>query len=439
MSGNTVRNKEALMRNRPYMMLMGAQLISDLGDWLLMLAFITMVGLRMNATPWEITMISLSMAVPMMLGGPFGGYLSDRVNRKLLMMISDVARFAIVGALLFADSLWQIYIILVLKGMMAVLFSPAKSGKVKELVPSFQMNQAVSISSGIEQITKIIGPALGGVLVTLIGIKFCFVLDAMSFLLSAVLLLGVPGHAKSAGEEKMDALKTDEKMSFWREMGAGVQLIGSIPILAASVVTIFMMLMVVTIADSQVVVLFRGIPGVSENLLGWCMGASGLGTLVAALIAGKSKWNPLAKMGLGTAITGVVFGLAAVVITLAGASSWTYAYAVLFASFFFAGFGAGWTYIPFSALLQQRTPVSLTGRVFGAVNSLNSTAVILGPVIGGALVTSYGAVPAFIISGSLTAIIGLLLLAGRRLIERKDARTTASVAALVQGQAASGV
>ncbi|WP_136608130.1 MFS transporter [Paenibacillus dokdonensis] len=101
MSGNTVRNKEALMRNRPYMMLLGAQL--------------------------------------------------------------------------FTDSLWQIYIILVLKGMMAVLFSPAKSGKVKELVPSSQMNQAVSISSGIEQITKIIGPALGGVLVTLIGIKFCFV------------------------------------------------------------------------------------------------------------------------------------------------------------------------------------------------------------------------------------------------------------------------
>ncbi|GIP28091.1 putative MFS-type transporter YfiS [Paenibacillus sp. J23TS9] len=437
MSGNTVRNKEALMRNRPYMMLMGAQLISDLGDWLLMLALITMVGLRMNATPWEITMISLCMAVPMMLGGPFGGYLSDRVNRKLLMMISDVARFAIVGALLFADSLWQIYIILVLKGMMAVLFSPAKSGKVKELVPSSQMNQAVSISSGIEQVTKIIGPALGGVLVTLIGIKFCFVLDALSYLLSAVLLLGVPGHAKSAGEEKTEALKTDEKISFWKEMGAGVQLIGSIPILAASVVTIFMMLMVVTIADSQVVVLFRGIPGVSENLLGWCMGASGLGTLVAALIAGKSKWNPLAKIGLGTAITGVVFGLAAVVVTLAGASSWTYA--VLFASFFFAGFGAGWTYIPFSALLQQRTPVSLTGRVFGAVNSLNSTAVILGPVIGGALVTSYGAVPAFIISGSLTAIIGLLLLAGRRVIERKDELAAASVAARVQGRAATGV
>lgn len=437
MSGNTVRNKETLMRNRPYMMLMGAQLISDLGDWLLMLALITMVGLRMNATPWEITMISLCMAVPMMIGGPFGGYLSDRVNRKLLMMISDIARFAIVGTLLFADSLWQIYIILVLKGMMAVLFSPAKSGKVKELVPSSHMNQAVSISSGIEQITKIIGPALGGVLVTLIGIKFCFVLDALSYLLSAILLLGVPGHAKSVGEEKQDALKTDEKMSFWREMGAGVQLIGSIPILAASVVTIFMMLMVVTIADSQVVVLFRGIPGVSENLLGWCMGASGLGTLVAALIAGKSKWNPLAKIGLGTAITGTVFGLAAVVITLAGASSWTYA--ILFASFFFAGFGAGWTYIPFSALLQQRTPVSLTGRVFGAVNSLNSTAVILGPVIGGALVTSYGAVPAFIISGSLTAIIGLLLLAGRRVIERKGERTAASVAALAQGQAATGV
>ncbi|WP_237391912.1 MFS transporter [Paenibacillus dendrobii] len=425
-----------MTRNRPFMLLMGAQLVSDMGDWMLMLALFTMVGLKMNATPWEITMISLCMAVPMMIGGPFGGYLSDRLNRKLLMIISDVARFAIVGALLFTDSMWQIYIVLVLKGMMAVLFSPSKSGKVKELIPSAQMNQAVSISSGIEQITKIIGPALGGVLVTLIGIKSCFVLDSLSYLLSAILLLGVPRYATVAQEENLentDSKKADEKLSFWKEMSAGVKLIGSIPILAASVWTIFIMLMVVTIADSQVVVLFRGIPNVSENLLGWCMGSSGLGTLVAALLGGKIPWNPLKKIGLGTAITGVVFGLAAVMINLAGVISWTYA--VLFASFFFAGFGAGWTYIPFSTLLQQRTPVALTGRVFGAVNSLNSTAVILGPVFGGALVTAYGAVPAFILSGSLTALIGLLLLAGRRMIEQKDERQSAVNTGLVQSQA----
>lgn len=193
-----------LKANKPFMLLIAAQLVSNVGDWLHILALLTMVGFKWNATPWEITAISLCMAVPLLLGGPFAGYLSDRFNRKALMIGSDLARAGIVVCLVFAGSLWQVYVLLVAKGIMDVLFSPAKSGKLKELVPAAQMDKAMALSSSIEQITKIVGPALGGLLVAAFGIAACYVIDSATFILSAVILIGLPRAAalkKDAAED----------------------------------------------------------------------------------------------------------------------------------------------------------------------------------------------------------------------------------------------
>lgn len=184
-----------LTANKPFMLLIAAQLVSNIGDWLHILALLTMVGFKWNATPWEITALSLCMAVPLLLGGPFAGYLSDRFNRKALMIGSDIARAAVVICLVFAGSLWQVYVLLLAKGCMDVLFSPAKSGKIKELVPVAQMDKAMALSSSIEQITKIVGPALGGLLVAAFGISVCYMIDSATFVLSAIILLGLPRTA----------------------------------------------------------------------------------------------------------------------------------------------------------------------------------------------------------------------------------------------------
>lgn len=78
----------------------------------------------------------------------------------------------------------------------------------------------------------------------------------------------------------------------------------AMPLVCAGLIVLIMVLVVLQIADSQTVVLFRNIPGVSEDLLGWCIGASGLGTLVSALLVGKLQVKPLVKMGIGAAMMG---------------------------------------------------------------------------------------------------------------------------------------
>ncbi|MNC33363.1 enterobactin exporter EntS [compost metagenome] len=174
------------------------------------------------------------------------------------------------------------------------------------------------------------------------------------------------------------------------------------------------------IGDSQIVTLFREIPGVNGDLLGWCVAASGLGTLLSALLVSRigSGKHTLVFMGLGAVIMGVVFSSAGIVTAHGQAGLWMNI--ALFGSFMFAGVGAGLAFIPFNSMLQQRTPAEYTGRVFGTIGSLTSAAVILGPVAGGALVTASGPVPAFILSGLLTALLGVLLLMLRGKVERRD-------------------
>ncbi|MEK3662728.1 MFS transporter [Paenibacillus sp. FSL F4-0236] len=410
-----------LTANKPFMLLIAAQLVSNVGDWLHILALLTMVGFKWNATPWEITAISLCMAVPLLLGGPFAGYLSDRFNRKALMIGSDIARAAVVICLVFAGSLWQVYVLLLAKGCMDVLFSPAKSGKIKELVPAAQMDKAMALSSSIEQITKIVGPALGGLLVAAFGISVCYMIDSATFVLSAIILLGLP---RTAAIKKKDTETsrgdTEVRNSFRQEMSAGLHVIAGMPVVLCGIVMLVLVLLMLQIGDSQIVTLFREIPGVNGDLLGWCVAASGFGTLLSALLVSRlgSGKHPLIFMGLGAVIMGVVFSSAGIVTAHGQAGIWMNI--DLFGSFMFAGVGAGLAFIPFNSMLQQRTPAEYTGRVFGTIGSLTSAAVILGPVAGGALVTASGPVSAFILSGLLTGLLGLGLLMLRGKIERRD-------------------
>lgn len=464
---------KGLLHNRSYLALMAAQLVSNLGDWLHLLALLTMIGLKWNATPWQITISMLCILLPMLIGGPLAGMLADRMERKKLMIISDIARFVIVIGLVFVTELWQVYLILIIKGAFDVLFSPAKNGKLKEIIPHQHMEKAVSYSSIIEQGSKIIGPAIGGMLTAAFGVSVCFMIDAATFLVSACILLAVPGRrllaereafsVRSKGGGATDGLivrhvegdiehdiegdiegeikgeiegqmegyieehvQETEKISFWAELAAGIKMIVGIPLIAYGTLTLAMALLVLQIADSQTVVLFREIPGMSEDIFGWCITLSGVGTLVSVgVIQLLRAWSPLTKIGVGGALLGFVFALAGYVsVHISGNHFVIMTVMVLF---FLAGMGAGMTFVPFNVMLQQRTPEAMIGRVFGTVTSITSAASVLGPVFGGSLVTAFGPAPAFMLSGGLMALIGLLLLLFRPAIMKRDLRSVEPV------------
>ncbi|MFS0873823.1 MFS transporter [Paenibacillus xylanilyticus] len=434
----TMKGHHGLKHNRPFVTLMVAQAISNLGDWLHLLAILTLVGIRWNATPWEITFTTLCAALPVLLTGPFAGALADRLNRKWLMIVADGARIVIVAGFIFADQIWHVYVLLILKSLFDVVFSPAKNGKLKEIVPHGQLAQAVSISSVIEQMSKIIGPALGGLLVAAFGITWCFVLDSVSFLLSGIILLWIPGSRvfqsatriiQEGKEDSEGDVETRKKGAFLNDTLEGIRMLASLPQVGTSLVLLASAILFLQFADSQTVVLFRQLPGISSDLLGWCVAASGVGTLIAAMSVRKWKRaGHVLKMGLGTSVTGLVIGVAGMVVGF-----WPHAglaaNLLLVSLFALAGIGIGFAVVPFQILLQERTPEAMTGRVFGTVGSVMTASNIMGPVVGGFLVTSFGVIPAFVCSGILLTLLGLVYVLKRKQSKIEGTLVTETVAA----------
>ncbi|MGE5701575.1 MAG: MFS transporter, partial [Clostridia bacterium] len=170
------------IKSKSFLYLMGAQAISNLGDWLDLLALFSLVVFRWQASSIELTVGVLCLAIPTVLFGPIAGVYADRMERRTLMIAADLVRAVLVLSLIFVTQLWQVYLVLFCKGVFEALFTPAKNGKLKEIVPREHLQQATTISTIIDQLAKIIGPIAGGTLVGLMGITAAFYLDALSFL-----------------------------------------------------------------------------------------------------------------------------------------------------------------------------------------------------------------------------------------------------------------
>jgi MFS family permease len=396
-------NNKGLLQNKPYLYLISSQVISSLGDWLDLLALLALVGFQWGVTPLEITFVMLCFAGPMILLSPIAGVYADKFDRKRLMIIADLARCIFVVGIVFATSLWQIYVLIFLKSSFAALFIPSKNGKLKEIVPDEQMQQAMAISGMVDNGAKIVGPIISGLVVATLGIYWAFYIDAITFILSAILLIGVPKsvHYKTINHGNVPVAN----IAFLHQLKEGIKFIYSAPNLLFGLVILSLVLLVLQIADTQIMILFREIPGEPVDLVGYSMAASGLGMFIlSAFLSKKSISSTILFQAFGAFVMGAAVASTALMIVLPLHLLW-----VLFPiAFFAAGAAFGVVMIPFQIDTQKRTPVELSGRVFGAVNSATTLAGIAGMLGGGILSEFLGVVTAYSISGSLLMFVGLV-------------------------------
>lgn len=400
-----------LLKNKGFITLMLAQLISSIGDWLSVVAIITMVGLKWEASPMEVSLIILCLAVPMALLGPFTGTIADRFSRKALMIFSDLIRAGLILTLAFASSLWTVYICLFIVGMLSAIFIPAKNGKLKELVDQEKMKSAMSITSMIDSGTKVLGPLLSGLLVAAFGTQLVFFIDSGTFIISALLLFALPKVTSSSGLVESEP----KEASFKEDFLEGIRFIKGNRYLIVGMIVLGISLLILQLSDSQIIVLLRELTKASPDLFGYIVTASGVGMfLTGLLLAKKTDYNALVLLFMGVCGIGVSFSMMAVLtrLDLALPALWAPALGLL------AGFSAGFVFIPFQAAVQTETPVNMTGRVFGVLNSVTTTATIIGPLAGGLLATVLGVIPTFVITGVLLIVVSIVGLIFKSSIER---------------------
>ncbi|MCM3588533.1 MFS transporter [Mesobacillus maritimus] len=394
---------KGLLKNREYLILMMAQGISSIGDWLSMVAIITLVGLKWNASPMEVSFIILCLALPMALLGPVAGTLADRVNRKSLMMISDLVRAGLILVLTIANTIGVVYICLFTIGVFSAVFVPAKNGKLKELVAEEDLKAAMSVTSMIDSSTKIIGPLLSGIFVTAFGAQTVFYLDSLTFLASALLIMALPKTL--SGSKDSTQLSPANNYSFKKDFILGISYMKSNKYLLVGLFFLGVSLLILQLSDSQIIVLLRELTHSSPDLFGYIVAASGIGMFLSGMfLTKKTNYPSYPLMLLGVCGIGFSFGIMAVF------TNFDYHGSIIWAPLLglLAGFSASFVFIPFQATLQLDTPVHMTGRVFGVVNSVTTTATIIGPLLGGWLATEFGIIPTFILTASLLLVLSVI-------------------------------
>lgn len=179
-----------LRRNANFRRLWMAQLISELGDWFYSLAVYDLLLETTNsgrAVGWAI----IIQLLPWFFMTPVAGYLADRFRRRPLMITADVVRAVVVLGLLFVQGVadvWLVYVLLAFEVLFASIFEPARNALLPNLTEPEEILAANAISSMTWSTALAIGAALGGAVTALWGRRVAFVVNSVSFLISAILI-----------------------------------------------------------------------------------------------------------------------------------------------------------------------------------------------------------------------------------------------------------
>jgi predicted MFS family arabinose efflux permease len=164
-----------------------------MGDWFDTIALYTII-LNLTGSGRDVGLLLVARFVPSFLCGSISGVVADRFSRRTIMIVSDLLRAVVVLGFLFvrrADQLWIIYVLTVLQLALSTFFEPAKTAAVPSIVTDRELVAANAISSVTWSIMLTLGAAIGGLITGWFGTNAAFVLDALSYVLSAVLILNV--------------------------------------------------------------------------------------------------------------------------------------------------------------------------------------------------------------------------------------------------------
>jgi MFS family permease len=197
-------NLLAPLRHRDFRLLWSGMTISLFGDGIFLIAMAWQAYELWNA-PAALSLLGIAMTIPTIAFLLPAGVLSDRLDRRSLMLAADVGRAIVISALAMLAltgtlTFWQLAILVALYGVGTAFFTPAFEAIVPDIVPSADLAAANSLDQFVRPITlRLAGPALGGVLVAGFGTGTAFAVDAATFVAStvAVFFMTPPAHPRS--------------------------------------------------------------------------------------------------------------------------------------------------------------------------------------------------------------------------------------------------
>jgi MFS family permease len=373
-----------LIGNRSFALYWTARTVSIAGSQIARVA-LTVLVYQLGAGPVGVSVLLLALTVPRLLG-PLAGVIVDRTNNKRLMVACDVAQ-AVLFAVLSFVRWWPGVIGLVLTATAcATLYQPAGRGNIPALVGRDRLTQANAQLAAGANGALALGPAVGGILLALAGTKSALLVNAATFLFSAVLTLGVRGLRTAAGPASPHG-----PVTLFGQARAGLGFVWRNRVARAVALMLLPGVAFASLDNAALIFLVRSGFHARAGAYAWVITAYSVGMVGLPLLLGASSKRADARrlllggeglFGVGTLATGLAPGLAVGI----GAQV-------------AAGAGNGMENIGVDTLLQESAPNEQLGMVFGTVYAAACAGQIVAYLLAAPVIAAIGPRGTFLLAG----------------------------------------
>ncbi len=381
-----------LRASRPFRVLWVSSAVSVLGSQIGSFAVLLYVW-QLTHDPFWTGGAALVRAVPTVVFALAGGSLADATDRRRLVLVTAVGQLitaTLMAALVLADlgRLWPVLGLLAVQSAFAAAGAPARRSFVVRLLPAHQVGAGVALTMGAWQVAGLVGPALGGVLAGLAGLRVCFAVDAATYLVAMWGIWSLPAMPPQSREHPPGLAS----------VLAGFAFVTARPVLAGAFLSdVAAMVLAMPIALFPAVSAQRY--GGQPQVVGAFMSAVAAGGLLATGFSGR--FSAARRPGAAMLAAATTWGLA---LTVFGLTSRLW---LALTALAVAGVADSLAVLSRTTIVQLATPDAYRGRV-GAIDHVVGLG---GPELGnfrGGLVASLTSTGLALVSGGLLSVVGIL-------------------------------
>ena len=399
--------------------LLAALAASQLGDWLYNLALLAYVQQRTHSTTW-LGVTTAARIAPIVVGGPIGGLIADRFDRRRLMFVSDALRAVIMGLLVLVSlaglPVALIPVLAAAATLAGVGYPPSVAAVTPRLVGADDLAAANAARGTIAPVCVAAGPALGAVLLLIGPPSVAFALNAGTFVVSALLIASIPAGAAFARAPRVDVTAGGDTTTgagpvggahparaIAGELAAGARALRAAPeagwIVSADIAASF-----VYGAQTVLLLLVAGRMGLGADGYGYLLAAMGIGGIAGATLAGRLGAAGSRRGTLAAALALVALPLPVLAITTS--------LVVAIGLGIVAGVGALLVEVVADTRLQQTLDEAHLGCAYGFAFAASVGGIAVGGLLAPLLVSVGG------LGGALAVIAGVVILLATTILAR---------------------
>ncbi|HEV2640009.1 MAG TPA: MFS transporter [Actinocrinis sp.] len=407
--GETVKPRSVLHRNRNFLLLWSGESISLLGSQISLVALPSLAVLVFGAGAFGVAALVALQWLPFIFLAPIMGVFTDRLRRKPLMQVANVARMLILGSLPIAAALGgltmaQLYSAAALKGVFDVVFQLSYQALMPQLLDRADLAEGNAKTQLSVSVSQVLGRSIGGGLVSAVGAARAVAGDALSYVASIIGLAMIdkeraaPAASGRGIKATLADLRGGAKLTFGNRLLRSLMLMATFGNMAVSLT----LAMIVVFAYRNLH--FNGAQ------LGLALGLGSASIILGAMFSRKIN----ARLGMGRTLilTHTLLGLAFLLLPAATSGGKGFAFAVIVVSQCISSFTSPIANVGIMTLIQKTTPPQAMGRVGGVSLPFVWGANAVGPLLGSAIAAAFAdtAVVFFVAAGlAWTAVLWIFV------------------------------